>query len=110
MTNSEIKQIWFTIYSTRPNFITPIIIEYIEKGHHIIEISKSNNYSFSIYGVSVITKVNDGSDDNYQPNRKLSNVFSSYVDAINYIDTLDEDEYFETDEFNIDFNTINDES
>lgn len=67
------------------NVITPIIIEYIERNNHIIEISKSA-YNNPLYGITVITK-NDTTGE-YFHNIGLSKCVNSLEEVYKYINTI----------------------
>lgn len=87
MTESQLKLIFKNIYPTC-NPLTTIIIEYVQVGRHICELSRSDNdYSGIIgnmYGVTVISKYKG----KYMKNNELDKCFHNIQQAYKYIDEL----------------------
>lgn len=69
------------------NFITPIILDYIKCSKHIVEISKTKeNPDIDVmYGVTVITKTENG----YERNFKLCKAFYDYKEIEQYLKELE---------------------
>lgn len=69
------------------NFITPIILDYIKCGKHIVEISKTkeNPDIDTMYGITVITKT----ENSYKKNDKLCKAFCDYKEVEQYIKELE---------------------
>lgn len=69
------------------NFITPIILDYVKCNKHIVEISKSkeNPDIDTMYGVTVITKI----ENSYEKNFKLCKAFYNYKEVEQYLKELE---------------------
>lgn len=77
----------FRKYVKGVNFITPIILDYIKCGKHIVEISKSkeNPDIDTMYGITVITKTENG----YEKNFKLCKAFYDHKEVEQYLKELE---------------------
>lgn len=76
----------FRKYVKGVNYITNIILDYVKCGKHIVEISKNKeNPDINVmYGVTVITKTENG----YEKNFKLCKAFYDYKEVEQYIKEL----------------------
>lgn len=76
----------FKKYVKGVNFITPIILDYVKCGKHIVEISKTReNPDIDVmYGIIVITKT----ENDYEKNFKLCKAFYNYKDVEQYLKEL----------------------
>lgn len=68
------------------NIITPVILDYVKCGKHIVEISKNkeNPDIDTMYGVTVITKT----ENDYEKNFKLCKAFYDYKEVEQYLKEL----------------------
>ena len=69
------------------NIITPIILKYINVNNHIIEISTNKDVynTFKLYGVTVITKNDNGK---YYKNNELTTCFPTLDKVNNYLEEI----------------------
>lgn len=82
MKTREIAKIFKKKFKS-PNFMTPNILGYVDRGNYLVELSTGRGMTGQIYGVTVL-KLGFGGPKNSD----LSKMFHSLREANNYIESI----------------------
>jgi hypothetical protein len=82
----KVKPLFTKAFKGQGNFVTPTIIRYGEVVNYVYELSEGRGFLSGgmIYGVTLLTKEGE------RVHHKLSKCFSSRLEALDYIDDLNE--------------------
>lgn len=81
---AEIRAIFTRVYP-KPNMMTPNILDYIDAGKYIVEVSGGRGFDNDpIFGVTVLGIKGNKHHD-------LNKLFHNYAKAITYVSTLDKE-------------------